>query len=516
MSQLTSPHALLMSHRAPLTSGSNRSELSCILTPTGPAPYRGIRHVVVSREPSGISVCAWGETRMSTLMSWCPGRTIGRGVDSLTGGVKAELVQTPNIAAASQAAGAITSIEFNRIESEEDLSKALQIDASASARFGLFSADARMTFASAQKIHTYSLFTYLYVNVQRNYREIVDAHMSPDAAVLRVKPDQSSFRSAYGDAYVVGERSGGELFVVIEIKSRSQDDKSSLDASLSGSYGAMVSIDAKLKTQFERSVSNREMRLSIYQAGGTPVLSAGPDDKPRLTGDLLAVAANFLKELTDPDEVKARAVPFEVLILPTETLPVADAPSAMDIASAMELLDLLARNRKTTHSLLADVEYAVANSSQFNWGQVGRASLSEAKAAQVAYEDRIVAINREAQKVANDRHYEPASIGALSPGSLPTVLLPDQILVSVPSAAKGAELEAALVALGLKAEITGQYSPNQGNSRVHDLVIAGSIDPPAGTQVLPGSVVSFTRLVGEPIPPSRSADHITVLPAPRI
>ena len=254
------------------------------------------------------------------------------------------------------AAGATTSSEFNKVESYEQLSTALSVDARAEARFGLFGADASLSLDKSMQLNSYSIFLYALAKVELAFQQVTSLTYKPDVLELLKQPGgTAAFRQAYGDWFIRGIATGGQFLSIIEIHTKNQDEKEQLDTELSGSYGYAVSGDLDLEKKFESSTGSTFSRVVRRQVGGTPVTINAPDD-------VVPAVTSWVSELTSG----TKAVPYQVGWVSYDTVPVPGV-NWLDASIAEENLDILGQARKVYTSALSDVMYVLENRDEFLW-----------------------------------------------------------------------------------------------------------------------------------------------------
>jgi hypothetical protein len=305
-------------------------------------------------------------------------------------------VQAPPEAIAG-AAGATQSIEFNKVESYERLATALSVDAKAEARYGLFSADASLSFEKSMSMNSYSIYVYAVANVERAFTQVPDPKYKPEAAALvKQGGGVAAFRKAYGDWFVRGMATGGQILSLIEIRTHDETHRQTMDAKLSGSYGVSFSAELDVKTSFSQAVGDSSTHIVNHQVGGTPRHIETVD----VVFDEISA---FVDELAAPD--CKTAVAYQVGCVSYETVPIPDAPPWVDIEQAEQTLDLLAQMRKGHLRVLADIQYVLTNQSEFEWEGGPKPKpewLKSLNDVNKVYVDNLTTIQRAASAIAND------------------------------------------------------------------------------------------------------------------
>jgi hypothetical protein len=281
------------------------------------------------------------------------------GVDRLKGTVMGFPFEAAAPAAIQGAAGAETTVSFNKVESYENLATALSVDAKAKARYGLFSADAELDFERSMSMNSYSLYVYASAKVERAFTQVADPKYKSDAAALvKQAGGAKAFRTAYGDWFVRGIATGGEILSLIEIRTKDQQDRESIDANMKGAYGGMFSAEVDVKKTFSEAIGNASTQIFQHQVGGTP-------RHIKDAGEVFDAIKAFVDELAAPDCNTARA--HQVGCVPYETVPIPGAPSWLDVEQAEQSLDVLADLRIGHVRVLADIQYVLTNQDEFTW-----------------------------------------------------------------------------------------------------------------------------------------------------
>jgi len=302
---------------------------------------------------------------MSQLLPYSRLHSYLCGVDRLTGEIKGFAFELSEPQAVPGAAGATQSLQFNKVESYEELSTALSVDARAEARFGLFDGSGSLSFDKSMSINSYSIFVYAVARVERAFQQVVAPVYQPAVAALLRQPGGAvAFRAAFGDWFVRGMATGGQLMSLIEIRTRDQGHRRDIDSKLKGSYGYAVSADTSVKSNFSETVKDATTNIVEHQVGGSPRRIARPED-------VFDALMEFTNELAAPD--CTTAVPYQVGCVAYETVPIPDAPPPVDVQQAEEVLDALAQLRKGQLRALADVQYVLTNQDEFVWGEGGDA-----------------------------------------------------------------------------------------------------------------------------------------------
>lgn len=335
------------------------------------------------------------------------------GVDRLTGQIKGFPFEPAAPSPVPGAAGTTQSVQFNKVESYEQLSSVLSVDARAEARFGLFDADASFSFEKSMSINSYSIFVYAVANVQRGFEQVVEPHYRPEAGQLLTQGGgAAAFRAAYGDWFVRGMATGGQLLSLIEIRTRDQTQRQRIDTSLSGSYGYSFSGETDSSSSFNSAVGETTTNIVKHQVGGTPQTIQKPED-------VFPALEAFVNELAATN--CTTAVPYQVGCVSYETVPLPGGPPLVDVQQAEEVLDVLARLRKDYLRVLADIQYVLTNQEEFDWQDKPKevAALNEASH---DFAGNLATVQRHASALARDVTASVDGLQALE--DLPDYALP--------------------------------------------------------------------------------------------
>jgi hypothetical protein len=420
------------------------------------------------------------------------GYDFGVGADLATGSPMGKVVVGPPTPV-ERAAGAAVNFQVHRIQSTEDLERALGIDAEASYGSGSFGANmsARFSYAKKNKIQSSSLFMLVTAHVELEFLSIDDPVLSEDAQAL--VSSSGAFKERYGNMFVRGISRGGLFIGTIRIETRSSDESKKIAAELQGSYGLF---EASAKTSFSdvQTKYGASTFIDMYHEGGPTDLHITNFTDPQ---QLLDNANRFIDEFKNNPDTVAR--PFSVILAPTT---IAKGPVHPDAASVEHAQDVLVACSKARSRLLDKInllEYILDNTSRFAFTDG-----ADQAAVQKALEDFQADLELVAE-CASTAIRSPAeaafpAIYAKNNGSdYPKAVLPDPMpkpkgakMVAVPDfggCKNWIECNEAATRVGLV--------PEQVHATIEpgDVFKVLDVSPPAGTSVPEGSVV---RIVTQP------------------
>jgi hypothetical protein len=209
-----------------------------------------------------------------------------------------------------------------------------------------------MDFARSSNINDCSLFLLLTVKVTKAFMSIAAPGITPQAAGLLADGHTTEFEDQYGDLFVRGMLTGGFFYGLIEITTHDQLDKTSLSIAAKGSY-ATFSASGEFSSAFQQALSSRETSVNCYVEGGS--LGHLPNTLPQL----LDSAQKFY------DSVEANPVPYTALLDPYTILPLPAQPNYIDLQHQKDVLEQCAAARDIDIQALNNVNYILANPSQF-------------------------------------------------------------------------------------------------------------------------------------------------------
>lgn len=154
------------------------------------------------------------------------------------------------------------------------LENALNVSVSGSYGGDRFNVSAAAEFANSSKDDAYTtnlIYLYSYsgkASFKAGSLGQGFSALTPYAAELEQK-HPTKFREMCGNSYVSQMDAGAVLGVRLSLSFNSHADKESFNASMKGSYG-LANIAAKIEKASSESKVHVDMKLSAYQAGGSP------------------------------------------------------------------------------------------------------------------------------------------------------------------------------------------------------------------------------------------------------
>ncbi len=255
--------------------------------------------------------------------------------------------------------GQRTTCIIQLVNRQSDLATLMELSASASLKYALFGGGgAKYNFFNSTKINTYSLDLLIYVKVSNSQKtvELSKLSLNDDAKKL-YKKNPDLFIKTYGDKFIYGLMTGGELFVKLSLQSESSELVNRVTFSLkaSGGLGAWqgsASIDAL--REISETISSLQM-LSQVERHGTQ------DNLPPVNDQSAII--NYALQF--PTKVKDQhSVPYRALLMQYDHI----FPSEMDNITRQNQTDVmrsLGETRNVLISNLNDYSYAITHIDEF-------------------------------------------------------------------------------------------------------------------------------------------------------
>ncbi|MCB0018470.1 MAG: hypothetical protein KDE09_11815, partial [Anaerolineales bacterium] len=233
------------------------------------------------------------------------GVLVGSGINPLTRQVHAEAIEHEGLEAlGGEQQGQKVLFQLTKIEDTQSLARSLGISAAASfSGFG-FSASIETKFAENVKINRFSTYLLVSVDVQNASLVARNATLKPDAQQYLLDYGWDEFEKIYGSDYVRGYVSGGSYYGLIEILTRSHEEKVKLTARLSASgWGAKIS--GELEKELETITKGLEHRVMVVQKGA---VGGGADQIMEVNlAEMITQAQRF------PADIIRNPVPFLII-----------------------------------------------------------------------------------------------------------------------------------------------------------------------------------------------------------
>jgi hypothetical protein len=289
------------------------------------------------------------------------GMDYGIGMDGLGGKVRGNAVTTPPPRAISGTGeGQEILLVISQVESQEDLNKTLNISADVSAGFSFFGGDAKFAFAQNCQYHSYSVWLVAHISVQNAFQQmsVGDVQLKQNALNLLSSGQEPRFREQFGDLFVLGIQTGGEVSVVLEIETSSESDSQSVQTAVSasgviGTFPASASV--QVSSSLQQCTMNHRTNLFINQLGGDPLGSMN-------ISTLISQLFNFASSIRTSQD---KSVPYTAFLQDYKVLDLPLVPNWVDLSAARENIAMLMNDREAAVTLLNKVNYVLLHPDQF-------------------------------------------------------------------------------------------------------------------------------------------------------
>lgn len=227
---------------------------------------------------------------MTTQRDWDDqgGMALGVGYDAVAGKVRGDGVERTD---PEGEGGEDVYFAIDMISSRQELARFMNITASASMRYAVFSGGGKTRYFEEQKINQFSIYIVVACIVQHSAKRMRDVELKASARQLLVSANTDKFRQSYGDEFLVGYTAGGEFYGIYEFATRSEDEYRTFSQTLrgSGGYGAWSgSGTASFEAAIRKLSETVSMTFKMYSYGGQTT-----EPLPNTAAELIEYARNF-------------------------------------------------------------------------------------------------------------------------------------------------------------------------------------------------------------------------------
>jgi|GEM_PF-4839207 len=280
-----------------------------------------------------------------------PGIDLGVGYDSLTGDARGECVTKTEPEETFGASGQTVRFSLQKVEDFASLSKSLGIDASASFNAG-GAVSASMSFAKSVDINSYSIYVLVKVHVLNSRLRMPGVELNQTSYNLLEQQGPDKFREKCGDEFVNSFDSGGELYGIVQIKTKSSRHQKDISAEIAGSYGSF-SASAEFEDKLKKIAKSQTMQVYVFRKGG-PAASVNYDTK------------KLIKEATEfPLTIEQSPATFNALTIDYKTLDLPMDASLVNLSQQKLVVEKLAQYKSSLVRQLNDIDYILLNQNEF-------------------------------------------------------------------------------------------------------------------------------------------------------
>jgi hypothetical protein len=298
-----------------------------------------------------MSIITSNQNLFAETIEYESGMNYGTGYDSQKGELKGVVVESKPLGYIDGAENGGSRSEFilDLIEDTNTLSKALGIDARASAGFGPFKASAKVN--SLKKLEVNSYYSYVLVRyiLHKNGKQLLDPKLTDLSKTI---VNSQNFSKTYGNKFIKEIDFGAEYYGLAVIKTHSSQEKDELKARLKAS-GWGVNGSGNIDKASLALTTSSETSIHRDVIGG-PINDTLPAD----VSEMLKQAINFPKTL----DLKA-LTPYTVALVNIQTIP--GAPSNIKTALSEQLMNDLATRYNLYRDYVNDINYVASHPDEF-------------------------------------------------------------------------------------------------------------------------------------------------------
>lgn len=243
------------------------------------------------------------------------GMDYGMGINTINSQIAGKAVSPGQPKGPVGAGGQKVTMDLTIINTYEHLQKTLGISVEANARYGFLSVEGKFKFASNSSFNSEATFIMARCIIENPFKNS-DAIILADAARLLSNGNQKQFTETFGDGYVRGMSTGGELYILLEIFSSNYTEQISVATGLQAEYNALLSGGSfSVDTSYKESITSMRttLKLTHYQVGGE-----GDDIKFESSAQgVLNALNNFAKVVSkNPVPYYVQVANYKTLLLP--------------------------------------------------------------------------------------------------------------------------------------------------------------------------------------------------------
>lgn len=218
---------------------------------------------------------------------------------------KSGIVQSSSLRLADEATsiGQQIRYKFEFASTLYELRESLKVSAEASFGGSSFSASAKAQFFSSFDLSRTASYIVFSMEVVNAMERLENCQLTSDAAALLNSGDFARFFSVYGDEYVTTITTGGDMTIVFEVNSQSEQTKRDFDAQFSVGYGAF-NASGSIEKKFSEVLQDKQINVRFLKRGGDSGIftTDTQGDVSQVVLDIFELAEKF------PEEVKRNPV----------------------------------------------------------------------------------------------------------------------------------------------------------------------------------------------------------------
>ena len=277
---------------------------------------------------------------------------IGRGFNSVRAEVLSNCVKNGALTTIG-GSGQNTEFVMKQIETIEDLKESLAVSASGSFGYGLYKGSAKASFMKSKDFSSNSSYLMVSVKVSNQTETLEKYEFTDEARALLKANKRTEFLNRCGDEFFAAKTTGGEFTAIVEFKSKTEQEKQDISASIKASGGTWK-VATDFKSAMEKLSKVSETKVTILREGGSGEL-------PNFD-NLVQAALKFPAEIT-----QTNAWPYTVTTIPYAAVSDQDPNLARPLVlrDAQRFFDDVSRAFMSLIKVRNDVSYVLYNRNQY-------------------------------------------------------------------------------------------------------------------------------------------------------
>lgn len=157
---------------------------------------------------------------------------------------------------------------LKQVTSIESLKQALDVGASASFGWGVFSSDATAHFIQTGEFTQYNNFVLARVTIANPFRMLSARALTDPPALGWAKAGANVFISRCGDQFIYGRQTGGDMTAIIQFSSTSDSDQQQVTASINASLAGFGGGSAEFSNKLQKLTTISSLTVTMLRNGG--------------------------------------------------------------------------------------------------------------------------------------------------------------------------------------------------------------------------------------------------------
>jgi hypothetical protein len=211
--------------------------------------------------------------------------------------------------------GQVVSAHAVIINSHEELMQQIGTSIGVSGRYGLSSASAKVDFSKSTGYNSTSTFVLAKASVVNPIVRGVNFRLTDAAEPLNRANTLDAFKTAFGDSFVRGIKTGGEFFAVFRLTAKRTATQQMLAVAVAADINGIVAgggFNGKFTSASQNEQDSAEVEVSFYQAAGSGATASVTLE----VNEILQRLKNF------PAIARDAPMPYKVEIAAYDTIPI--------------------------------------------------------------------------------------------------------------------------------------------------------------------------------------------------